>query len=78
MAMTHEFFINICKMIKAGSKTLELPCCANCLHYKPKNVPNHRCINYICEHPAEEYPLDSRLLTKPEDFYSYFEERKDG
>lgn len=71
--MTHEFFINICNMIKAGSKTLVLPCCSNCLHYKNEVATNQE---YVCEHPTENYPEDSWLLTKPEDFCSYFEERK--
>ena len=69
-AMTHEFFINICKMIKAGSKTLVIPCCANCMHYINGLARDYE---YVCEHPDGGW-----VLTKPEDFCSYFEERRDG
>lgn len=52
----------------------ERPRCANCEHYKPDGTPNvyESC---VCIHPAEEYPLDSVLRMKPDDFCSRFEER---
>ena len=74
--MTIEELSNRYLQIVGGDTSLAIPCCANCKHYKPNGARNHRCINYFCDHPAEEYSLNSMLRTKPDDFCSRFEEHK--
>lgn len=66
--MTIEDFAHRCLLIKAGNAELAIPCCANCEHYaKSKVMPEY----WSCQRTKylEHY-------TKPEDFCSRFEERK--
>ena len=79
--MTHEEFAHLCLKIKSGDTSIEIPCCANCEHYK--KVPSLSDLvktYYGCDHPlmdTDDPYVGVSLTMAPEDFCSRFEQRKD-
>lgn len=92
--MTHEEFAHMCLKIKSGDTSIEIPCCANCEHYKKSldysktnlydlafNHENNYIYRYECRHPALESDdpfVATWIETTPEDFCSRFEPRKEN
>lgn len=85
--MTIEDFAHRCLLIKAGNAELAIPCCANCEHYKehPDGGAIYKNGQVVREvalpswwacHPVNDG--EDILFTKPEDFCSRFEERKNN
>ena len=79
--MTHEEFAHICLSIKDGNTKIEIPCCANCKYYE--NIYDGVDVEprYCCSvHPTlylDDPYVAAWLMTKPEDFCSYYKERND-